>query len=84
MYIMAAGIHTDLWSLIATMVASSVIGLFYYLNIIIVMAQKPESAGAVATLSLPGRVTMAAVGFAVVGFGVAPQPLITLLRTVFG
>jgi len=84
MYIMAAGIHTDLWVLIATMVASSVIGLFYYLNIIIVMAQKAEATGTVAGISLPGRVTMAAVGFAVIGFGVAPQPLISLLRSVFG
>jgi len=84
MYIMAAGIHTDLWVLIATMVASSVIGLFYYLNIIIVMAQKAEATGTVAGISLPGRLTMAAVGFAVIGFGVAPQPLISLLRSVFG
>jgi len=84
MYIMAAGIHTDLWILIGTMVASSVIGLFYYLNIIIVMSQKPDAAVNVAALSLPGRVTMAVVGFVVVAFGVAPQPLITLLRSVFG
>jgi NADH-quinone oxidoreductase subunit N len=84
MYIMAAGIHTELWVLIGTMVASSVIGLFYYLNIIIVMSQKPEAADAVSRISLPGQLTMAAVSFLVVGFGVAPQPLIALLKTVFG
>jgi NADH-quinone oxidoreductase subunit N len=84
MYIMAAGIHTELWVLIGTMVASSVIGLFYYLNIIIVMSQKPEAETAVSRISLPGRLTMAAVSFAVVGFGIAPQPLIALLKTVFG
>jgi NADH-quinone oxidoreductase subunit N len=84
MYIMAAGIHTELWVLIGTMVASSVIGLFYYLNIIIVMSLKPEAAGAVSRISLPSRLTMAAVSFMVVGFGVAPQPLIALLKTVFG
>jgi NADH-quinone oxidoreductase subunit N len=84
MYIMAAGIHTDLWVLIGAMVASSVIGLFYYLNIIVMMSLQPEAAPSVARLSLPGRLTMAAVAFAVVGFGVAPQPLIALLRSVFG
>jgi len=84
MYIMAAGIHTELWVLIGTMVASSVIGLFYYLNIIIVMSQKPDEHRAVSRISLPGRLTMAAVSFAVVGFGIAPQPLIALLKTVFG
>jgi NADH-quinone oxidoreductase subunit N len=84
MYIMAAGIHTELWILIGAMVTSSVIGLFYYLNIIIVMSQKPEAAGTVSTISLPGRLTMAAVSFLVVAFGVAPQPLIALLKSVFG
>jgi NADH-quinone oxidoreductase subunit N len=84
MYIMAAGIHTELWILIGAMVTSSVIGLFYYLNIIIVMSQKPEAAGTVSTISLPGRLMMAAVSFLVVAFGVAPQPLIALLKSVFG
>jgi len=84
MYIMAAGIHTDLWILIATMVTSSVIGLFYYLNIIIVMSLRPETGKSALAISLPSRVTMALVSFMVVGFGVAPQPLIALLKSVFG
>jgi NADH-quinone oxidoreductase subunit N len=84
MYIMAAGIHTDLWILIATMVTSSVIGLFYYLNIIIVMSLRPETGKSARAISLPSRVTMALVSFMVVGFGVAPQPLIALLKSVFG
>jgi NADH-quinone oxidoreductase subunit N len=84
MYIFAAGIHTDLWLLIATMVASSVIGLFYYLNIIIVMAQRPESAaGTPAGIAWSSRAAMAGLGALVVALGVAPQPLIAMLRWLF-
>jgi len=86
MYIFAAGIHTNLWLLIATMVVSSVIGLFYYLNIIIVMAQRPNAAAAPRPLATawPSRLAISGLGIVVVVFGVAPQPLIALLRNVFG
>jgi len=83
MYIMAAGIHTALWWLIGTMVVSSVIGLFYYLNIIIVMAQRPGTAET-SPAPAPGRWVLAAASLPLLGFGMAPQPLITLLRLVFG
>jgi len=84
MYIFAAGIHTDLWLLIGTMVASSVIGLFYYLNIIIVMAQRPAAAAATpAGIAWSSRAAMAALSALVIGLGVAPQPLIAMLRWMF-
>jgi NADH-quinone oxidoreductase subunit N len=83
MYIMAAGIHTALWWLIGTMVVSSVIGLFYYLNIIIVMAQRPGGTET-SPAPVPGRWVLAAASLPLLGFGIAPQPLITLLRLVFG
>jgi NADH-quinone oxidoreductase subunit N len=83
MYIFAAGIHTNLWLLIGTMVASSVIGLFYYLTIIIVMAQRP---GAEVLhprgIAWSSRLSLAALGACVVGFGIAPQPLIMLVKAV--
>jgi len=86
MYIFAAGIDTDRWLLIGTMVASSVIGLFYYLNIIIVMAQRPVPGAAAAVprgIAWSSRIAMAGLGGLVVGFGVAPQPLIALLKLLF-
>jgi NADH-quinone oxidoreductase subunit N len=85
MYIFAAGIHTELWLLIGTMVASSVIGLFYYLNVIIVMAQRPgEQAPLAAATAWSSRAAMATLGALVLGFGVAPQPLIALLKAILG
>jgi len=84
MYIMAAGIHTNLWWLIGTMVASSIIGLFYYLNIIIVMSLKPGTTLVPRRTALSSRVVMALVCLPMLGFGVAPQPLIGLLKAIFG
>jgi NADH-quinone oxidoreductase subunit N len=84
MYVFAAGIHTALWNLTGVMVASSVIGLFYYLNIILVMAMRPGQAAAARGGTLPGRIVITTLAIPILAFGIAPQPLIALLRTVFG
>jgi NADH-quinone oxidoreductase subunit N len=87
MYIMAAGVHTQLWGLTAAMVASSVIGLFYYLNIILVMSLKPGDEAPLpraVAISLSSRVAIALVSLPVIAFGIAPSPLIALLKLVFG
>jgi len=83
MYVFAAGIHTALWNLTGVMVASSIIGLFYYLNIILTMAMRPGQQTPTPSIPLISRIAMAAVGLPMLIFGVAPQPLITLLRAVF-
>jgi NADH-quinone oxidoreductase subunit N len=84
MYIFAAGVHTNLWLLVGTMIASSVIGLFYYLSIIIAMTQKPMAESAAPRLPAGGRLVLSLVSLAVFGFGIAPQPLITLVKFMFG
>jgi NADH-quinone oxidoreductase subunit N len=82
MYIFAAGIHGALWNLTAFMVASSVIGLFYYLNIILVMSMRPATSDA--RVSAPrGRLAITALSMPILAFGIAPQPLIALLSAAF-
>jgi NADH-quinone oxidoreductase subunit N len=81
MYIFAAGIHTDLWNLTAVMVVSSVIGLFYYLNIILVMSMRPDE---IPSGRLGGRLAITALSMPILAFGIAPQPLVALLRAIFG
>jgi NADH-quinone oxidoreductase subunit N len=83
MYVFAAGVHTDLWLLIATMIASSVIGLFYYLSIIIAMTQPATTATPTIKTPATAQLVLSAVTLAVIGFGVAPQPLITLVKAIF-
>ncbi|MDD2877834.1 MAG: NADH-quinone oxidoreductase subunit N [Acidiphilium sp.] len=88
MYIMAAGVNADLRILTGTLVVSSIIGLFYYLRIILVMSQKPLERAAIpgGTLAIPmtGWLAMSAVGALIVGFGIDPESLIAMLKLVFG
>jgi len=86
MYIMAAGVHAELWSLTAVIIVSSVIGLFYYLNIILTMAARPSASRPPVSqhISLTSRLAMAAIGLPMLAFGIAPQPLIALLKLMFG
>jgi NADH-quinone oxidoreductase subunit N len=84
MYIFAAGVRTDLWLLVGTMIASSVIGLFYYLTMIIAMTQRAEEGAAVVRVPAGARVVLSVVSLAVVGFGVMPQPLMEWVRVLFG
>jgi NADH-quinone oxidoreductase subunit N len=83
MYIFAAGVHTNLWLLVGTMIASSVIGLFYYLSIIIAMTQKPHPQAAPPRPPAAGRLVLSLISLAVFGFGIAPQPLMTLVKAMF-
>jgi NADH-quinone oxidoreductase subunit N len=84
MYIFAAGIHNALWNLTGVMVASSVIGLFYYLNIILIMSMRPGAETPAPAIPITSRIAMAAISLPMLLFGIAPQPLIALLRAVFG
>jgi NADH-quinone oxidoreductase subunit N len=87
LYIMAAGVSADLRVLTATLVLSSVIGLFYYLRIILVMALKPvdraEAPANIMAIPITGWLTIATLGALILGFGIAPQSLMTLLHAVF-
>jgi len=84
MYIFAAGVHQELWWLVGTMIASSVIGLFYYLSIILAMAQRQGAAPAASGMQVLGRVVLGVVSLAVLGLGVAPEPLIALVKAMVG
>jgi NADH-quinone oxidoreductase subunit N len=87
MYIMAAGINADLMVLVATMVAASVLGLFFYLRIIIVMLQTaPQDQAALGgVLAIPGAgmATISVCGALILGFGVDPGLLTALLKVLF-
>jgi NADH-quinone oxidoreductase subunit N len=84
MYIFAAGVHQELWWLVGTMIASSVIGLFYYLSVILAMAQRQAPAPAAAGMQAGGRLVLGVVSLAVLVLGVAPEPLIALVKAMLG
>ncbi len=85
-YVMAAGINSHLWILVVSLVASSVIGLFYYLRIISVMFSKDLGNSEATGSDMTG---MAAAGFALVlltialvWLGIYPSSLIALIQKI--
>jgi NADH-quinone oxidoreductase subunit N len=82
--IVAAGVRTSLWALTAILLLNSAIGLFYYLRLLAAMYRHDDEAPAVSVVSpalpLSGGIALAGLTVALVLLGVAPEPLMALLR----
>jgi NADH-quinone oxidoreductase subunit N len=82
--IVTAGIGSALWLLAISLVASSAIGLYYYLRVIVTMSQRPpeaeQTSAAAPSLSLASGAVLAALTLAVVWLGVYPSPLLDLIQ----
>jgi NADH-quinone oxidoreductase subunit N len=80
-YIVAAGVDSALWLLVIVLVVNSVIGLFYYLRIIVAIYARPlEQAAPDSTRSISGHVVLAGLALMLVWLGVYPGPVIELIR----
>ncbi|MEX5214162.1 MAG: NADH-quinone oxidoreductase subunit N [Nitrospiraceae bacterium] len=87
-YVIAAGVNSALWLLILLLVVNSVIGLFYYLRIIVAMTaverrglDDTESAQALRTSYADGLV-LAMLSGLLFWLGLYPAPLIQLVRAM--
>lgn len=81
-YVLAAGVAGQLWPLVLVLVAASVIGLFYYLRVVVVMVRPPpEVAPLPSPASLAGGLVLVVLTLLLVGLGVYPGPLIRALQT---
>jgi NADH-quinone oxidoreductase subunit N len=79
-YVIAAGASQSRWVLLFTLVASSTIGLFYYLRIIVAMYSQPEGPGLEAAsstrpLPLPATLALAALTGLIFLLGIYPALL---------
>jgi NADH-quinone oxidoreductase subunit N len=80
-YVIAAGASQSRWILLFTLVASSTIGLFYYLRIVVAMysqsgeADFEEEGSPALPLSLPATLALATLVGLIVMLGVYPAPL---------
>lgn len=88
-YILAAGTSSNIWTLVLVLIATSVIGLYYYLRIVVALYAPPENVG------LAGRTVAQVSGVSVesqsilwlltallIWFGVYPEQLLELIRSV--
>jgi NADH-quinone oxidoreductase subunit N len=81
-YAVAGGVGAAAWPAVFALVAGSVIGLFYYLRIIVVMSTPAAEEEAVEFEAVPwaGGTTLAALTLILIWLGVYPPPLISLIR----
>lgn len=85
-YIIAAGASSSMWALIIILVVTSVIGLFYYLRIVVALfsnlpSAAEETSPASLRLSLLGSYTLVVLALLVLWLGVYPSQILDLIRT---
>jgi NADH-quinone oxidoreductase subunit N len=87
-YVIAAGVDASLWLLVIALVLNSVIGLFYYLRIIVVMAATTSIGAPFLPRDATGPHEWAAVfsltvlTLFLIGIGIYPETLIRLIQTL--
>lgn len=81
-YLLDAGVGSSLWLLVFFLVAGSVIGLYYYLRIILVMYQRTwvKEVKAASGRFQPGDLVLAALLAVIIWLGVYPAPLIEVIQ----
>ncbi len=87
-YVVVAGVNTAQWLLLLILVASSAIGIFYYLRLAIVLYTRGEGL-AVAPASAPSLTAVSGIALGVltlllVWLGVYPAPLIQIIQATVG
>lgn len=78
-YIVIAGAGSALWSVIIILLINSVIGLFYYLRIIVTLFARPGEA-VVTKSSYSGGIVLAVLMILLIWIGVYPVPLIGFIQ----
>jgi NADH-quinone oxidoreductase subunit N len=82
LYLLGAGVSSRLWTLVLALVASSVIGLFYYLRIILVLYRSSSSPAPLQVVaSRGGALVLSLLGLFVLAMGVFPSPLIRIVAS---
>jgi NADH-quinone oxidoreductase subunit N len=82
-FIAAAGVQSSLWLLLIVLVLASVIGVFYYMRIVITMFRRPEGELAQpALVGLPRAASfvLGALSVVLVVLGIYPAPVMTIIE----
>jgi len=79
-FLVSAGLSSQLWFLLAALILGSVIGVYYYVRVIVVMVRRTDAETAVGpVLHSPGGVLLVVLALLLVGLGLYPTPLIQLI-----
>lgn len=82
-YLVVAGVSEARWILVITLVATSTIGLYYYLRIVAALfARPPEAPMPLPPAALTGRLTVAGLTAVLVWLGILPGAVIQWIRAL--
>lgn len=85
-YIFAAGVQGQLWLLLAAVVIGSALGLYYYLILLLTMAQRDTGETGAPSgevqIAVSGHAVLIVLTAALLGFGVFPQVLINWINAL--
>jgi NADH-quinone oxidoreductase subunit N len=84
-YVAVAGVESSLWVLLGVLVAGSVIGVYYYVRVLVLLFREPgqETAmGGIPSNSLASRVVLTLLSALLVVFGLYPTPLLRLINAL--
>lgn len=79
-YVVAAGVEGALWLLIYVLIAGSIIGLYYYLRIILAMYRATGAEAGSYPHAVGGGLVVLVTTVLLVGLGIYPAPLIAMLQ----
>lgn len=83
-YALAAGVETALWLPVLVLIATSAVGLFYYLRVVVALFSAPDGspleAGAQPAAGVAAGATLAALAALLLWLGTWPEPVIRLIR----
>jgi NADH-quinone oxidoreductase subunit N len=84
-FLVAVGTSASLWGLIFVLIITSVIGLFYYLRILVALYKSPAETGKAAPAALPllsrsGSYALAGLSVLLVWIGVYPAPFLDAIQ----
>ena len=84
-YAIAGGIGATMWPAVFALVVGSIIGLFYYLRIVVTLfSPVPESQLSTQSLGWGGRLVLGGLAVLLISLGVYPAPLLVLIRATIG
>jgi NADH-quinone oxidoreductase subunit N len=80
-YLIAAGVQSSLWLLLAALIIGSVIGLFYYMRIAMMFFRQPNDESApYGSADKDASLVLSILAFLLIILGLFPTPLITMIN----
>jgi NADH-quinone oxidoreductase subunit N len=82
-YVAVAGVESSLWVLLGTLVAGSVIGVYYYVRVLVGLFRQPEEEAELRQISpstFASRVALTLLSGLLILFGLYPTPLLRFIN----